>query len=97
MMKWLVALTLSVFSPAIAAADSVCAHLFDYNQIRNGMSYQDVVRQLGCEGEVVSRAEVNGARSAMVQWYGGMINRSGYMYVVFVDGRVASKSQNGLR
>ena len=62
-----------------------------YNAIRNGMTYSEVVDLLGFEG--VARNSGNLPEPELYTW----IANNGSIVVYFKDGRVASKSQTGLQ
>lgn len=73
--------------------------LDQFNRIRTGMSYQQVVQILGREGEVISEVDLGlGAQyhTIMFQWSNdGFL--AGNMNATFQGGRLSSKAQFGLR
>ncbi|MDR6225131.1 DUF3862 domain-containing protein [Desmospora profundinema] len=65
-----------------------------YNQIENGMSYDEVVEIIGFEGEENSQNEVAGVKTVMYTWQ----NSDGSnMNAIFQDDKLNSKSQFGLK
>lgn len=69
------------------------ATLDKYNQINNGITYEQVKHILG-EGELVSQTDIEGAKSEMYEW----INVGGAnMNITFQDGKVEAKAQSGLK
>jgi len=67
----------------------------DYQQLRTGMTYPQVVAILGEEGEELSSNEIAGTRTVMYQWRAGAFG--GNMNAMFQDGKLIQKAQFGLR
>jgi Domain of Unknown Function with PDB structure (DUF3862) len=66
--------------------------LDEFNQIQNGMSYDQVVQIVGGPGELVS--EVGSAQVYM--WVGFSSSAGANANVTFYNGRVQGKAQAGL-
>ncbi|MDO4400430.1 MAG: DUF3862 domain-containing protein [Coriobacteriia bacterium] len=66
-----------------------------FNQVENGMSYDQVVEVLGGEGELVSETELAGIKMSIYSWDGNSTFSS--CQITFQDGAVSSKSQYGLK
>lgn len=67
--------------------------LGEYNQIREGMSYEDVRRIIGASGEELSRSNIAGYITVMYSW----ANSDGSnMNAMFQNNRLISKAQLGL-
>lgn len=62
-----------------------------YDQIRTGMSYDEVVSILGMQGRELSRNELAGVTTVMYQW-GTIAN----MNAMFQNDKLISKAQFGL-
>lgn len=72
-----------------------------YNRIQNGMSYQDVVRIIGAQGEEMSRNHIDGVPGVMesidtimYQWVNG---NGSNMNAMFQNNQLMQKAQFGLR
>ena len=65
-----------------------------YLQIRDGMSYNQVVRIIGASGEEMSRNTIAGYTNVMYQWTN---NDYSGMNAIFQNGRLFTKAQFGLR
>ena len=65
-----------------------------YDQIEEGMSYDDVIGIIGGEGALLSKSEIEGMSAEIYAWYGedGISNAS----ITFSDGKVTAKAQAGL-
>jgi hypothetical protein len=65
-----------------------------FTQLRDGMSYSEVVAILGQSGKELSRSSIAGTTTVMYSWEGwGIAN----MNAMFQDDRMISKAQFGLR
>lgn len=79
---------------ATETAEDVKVTLEQYNQIENGMTYDEVVSIFGGKETSSSESEVAGIKSQVMTW-----NGNGTISVVsigFTNGEVSSKSQTGL-
>ena len=79
---------------ATETAEDVKVTLEQYNQIENGMTYDEVVSIFGGKETSSSESEVAGIKSQVMTW-----NGNGTFSVVsigFTNGEVSSKSQTGL-
>lgn len=66
----------------------------NFNKIKNGMRYEEVVKILGKEGEVLSETEAGGYKTVMYKWDGeGFSN----LNAMFQNGKLISKAQFGLK
>lgn len=81
---------------ANTATSTAGVTLANFNQIKTGMKYDEVVKILGKEGEVISESEVAGYKTVMYKWDGS----GGFganMNAMFQNGKLMSKSQLGLK
>lgn len=70
----------------------------EYNQIKNGMTYEQVVKIIGCEGKLATSSEIGGSTSQTYGWSSRDLG-GGTTYgatIIFVDGKVTGKYQTGL-
>ena len=75
-------------------SDNVRVTLEQYNQIQDGMTYDEVVAIFGGKETSSSESEVAGIKSQIMTWNGnGTISA---VTIGFTDGQVSSKSQTGL-
>ena len=66
----------------------------EYRQLTTGMTYDQAFEIIGFHGEELSRNEIAGILTVMVQW----TNRDGgNMNAMFQNGRLIQKAQFGLR
>ena len=65
-----------------------------FNQVENGMSYDQVVEIMGGPGELLSETEIAGMTMSIYTWDGNSLMSS--CQITFQDGAVTSKSQYGL-
>lgn len=76
-----------------AAKDSTGVTMDNFNKLKTGMTYEQVVKILGEEGTVLSENEMSGYRTVMYQWKGGYVAN---MNCMFQNGKLISKAQFGL-
>jgi hypothetical protein len=72
--------------------------LDEFNRIQNGMSYDEVVRIIGEQGNVLSDMDLgigNEYATQMYEWHGG--NGIATADIIFQGGTVVSKTQFGLQ
>lgn len=68
----------------------------EYNQIDTGLSYEEVKKIVGSDGEVTSQVESNGIKIVIITWYGdGMAGSNAN--VTFTNDEVTAKAQIGLK
>ncbi len=65
-----------------------------YNQVKTGMTYDEVVAIMGGDGELSSDTKIAGVSSKLYLWDGEDIASN--CSITFSDGKVSSKSQIGL-
>lgn len=69
--------------------------LDEYNRCETGMTYEEVVKIIGEEGEPLAETEIVGISSSAYIWYGnGATGANATMY--FTDNKLTSKAQIGL-
>jgi hypothetical protein len=68
--------------------------LANFNRIREGMSYQEVVSILGSPGELTASSDVAGIKTVMYQWEGESFGAN--MNAMFQNGKLVTKAQFGL-
>jgi Domain of Unknown Function with PDB structure (DUF3862) len=64
-----------------------------YDQLKMKMTYAEVVKILGCDGDEMSSSEVAGFKTSMYVWQG---TGNSNMDAMFQNGRLISKAQMGL-
>ncbi len=67
----------------------------EYQAIRPGMSYSEVVAIIGGPGEELSSSDIAGISTVMYQWEGNGFAAN--MNAMFQDDRMVQKAQFGLR
>ena len=69
--------------------------LAEFNEIKNGMTYEQVKDIVGCDGTVNSDTEVMGSKMTIYSWYGkdGISNAN----VSIQNGKLINKTQIGLK
>jgi hypothetical protein len=67
----------------------------DFEKIKNGMTYNEVVKALGDEGMRVSTMKVNGRETEIYKWSNRDFSK--YIDVTFEKEKVVEKSQKGLK
>ena len=70
--------------------------LANYNRLKEGMSYNQVVAILGSEGKELSSSSLGGYKMVMYQW-NAVNGRGANMNAVFQNGKLFSKAQAGLK
>lgn len=65
-----------------------------FSQIENGMTYKQVTKIIGGEGEKISEDNTGDTVTAMYQWHGS--DDTGNALITFEDGKVVSKTQSGI-
>ncbi len=78
-------------SPSEAAGKLTMAM---YEQIKEGMSYEDVVRIIGWKGTEGSRVSQGGMTAVIYTW---QLRNGSNLLVQFFDGKMTSKAQTGLK
>ena len=66
-----------------------------FTAINEGMTYEEVVKILGSEGEVISSNELAGIKTVMYKWNGTSVMSN--MNATFQNGKMVSKAQLGLK
>ena len=82
----------AVLPQAFAAAAPVVTKA-EFDQIREGMSYEEAARIIGASGELQSSSEIAGYRTVMYSW---MNSNGSNMNAMFQNGRLINKAQFGL-
>lgn len=67
----------------------------NFNKLKTGMKYSEVVEILGKEGEILSETEVGGYKTVMYKWDGESLLSN--MNAMFQNGKMISKAQFGLK
>ena len=76
------------------ATDTGYATIEKFNEIKTGMTYEEVVEIMGSEGTVMSEVEVMDSITTIYYWYSW--NHISNMNITVVDGEVIAKAQVGL-
>lgn len=71
-------------------------NLSKFNQIQTGMSYEEVVKIIGSEGEVVSESDMFGYHTIMYSWSGKGSTGANAIFT-FQNNKLNNKAQVGLR
>jgi Domain of Unknown Function with PDB structure (DUF3862) len=66
----------------------------EYKKIKNGMSYDEVKKIIGQDGEEISNTSAGGFKTVMYQWMNADATN---VEVMFQNGKVDTKSQFGLK
>lgn len=72
----------------------------EFEQIKSGMTYEEVVAIVGGEGELSSEVDIGIGEEYVTQiyiWYGEGLFTAGNANVTFQGGKVVSKAQFGLK
>lgn len=83
-----------IASNTSAKQENIRVTLEQYNQIQNGMTYDEVVAIFGGKENSSSESEVAGIKSEVKTWNGN--GTFSAVSIGFTDGAVSSKSQTGL-
>ncbi len=65
-----------------------------YNQIKNGMSYEEVVKIIGSQGEQLSNSKAGSMEITSYNWKGANYSR---IFATFSNNKLTSKSQASLK
>lgn len=65
----------------------------NFQKLKTGMTYADVVEILGAEGELISETDIGGFKTEMYVWKAGFMAN---MNATFQRGKLVSKAQLGL-
>jgi hypothetical protein len=91
------AIGLVAFTPAADSQQTACkATAAKYKSLKAGMSYSQVVKIMGCEGEELSSSEMAGFKTVMVAW-SGKGNLGANMNAMFQNDELINKAQFGLK
>lgn len=88
------ALVAGMSSQAMAQQSSCDASLAAFSALKTGMSYQQAVSIIGCEGSEMSRSEMGGYVTVMYGWSGGFLAS---MNAMFQNDKLVTKAQMGLK
>jgi cytochrome c biogenesis factor len=81
-------------NPLIGSGTAPVVTLAEYEQVREGMSYQEVSGIIGAAGQELSRSELAGYVDVVYSWS----NENGSnMNAMFQNGKLVNKAQYGLR
>jgi hypothetical protein len=80
---------LALASPAFATDEECEVNLDQYNQLKVGMRYSEVVEILGCDGTLSFSGKSAGYKAEGYSWEG--------MYVTMANGSLSHKQHYGLR
>ena len=86
-----------VFGEAVTYNDEKIS-LDEFNQIKNGMTYDEVVSIIGSKGELLSESDLGiGSEYVTTMWrWEGKGSIGANANVMFQDGKVVNKAQFGL-
>lgn len=89
-------LTLSDPPAQASPGNSPLATMAEYNQIKSGMSYAQVVEIIGGPGTEMSSSDIGGIHTVMYMWQGvGVLGAN--MNAIFQNDKLVQKAQAGLR
>ncbi|MCD9187366.1 MAG: DUF3862 domain-containing protein [Pyrinomonadaceae bacterium] len=77
-----------------AAKENAGISMDKYNQLKNGMSYKQAVAVMGSEGEEMSSSEIGNYKTVSYKWSGDNFQ---FVFAVFQNDKMLSKSQSGLK
>lgn len=69
----------------------------NFQKLKTGMKYEEVVKILGKDGELMSENDIGGTKTEMYQWDGDGGGFGANMNAMFQNGKLVSKSQFGLK
>ena len=69
--------------------------LAKYNQLKDDMTYTEVIKILGKPGTEISSSSVGGIKTVMIQWEADSFGAN--MNAMFQNGKLVSKAQFGLK
>lgn len=84
-------------TPTTTEPETEYITLDEFNKIKNGMTYEQVCKIIGCEGKLVTSSQIGESTSQSYAW--SSKDMGGVTYgatVVFIDGKVTGKTQVGL-
>lgn len=81
-------------APAPAPKEDKTVTLEEYNKIKNGMSYKEVVKIIGFEGTENSQNELAGVKTVMYTWQN---DDGSNMNAIFQNDKLTQKAQFGLK
>lgn len=91
----LVVIALIVVGVFVILGNSIT--MTEFNKIEMGMSYEEVVEIIGCEGELGADASYGGYSSAIYTWKGVLYHFNGANAVItFSNGQVSATACIGL-
>lgn len=79
--------------PKTSSGDTAELTADKFSQLKNGMSYEDVVKILGSEGTQTSSSKFGKTEVSSYKWEGDKYQR---VYATFKDNKMTSKTQSGL-
>lgn len=79
---------------AITGADGPAVTMVQFNQLKDGMTYEQAVAVLGSPGVEQSSNSIGGTKTVMYAWNGNTMG--GNMNAMFQNNKLVSKAQFGL-
>ncbi|SFS52796.1 DUF3862 domain-containing protein [Marininema halotolerans] len=76
------------------SSDGKIATYKEYQKVKPGMTYEEVKKIIGQDGEETSNSEVGGIKTTIYDW---MNNDGSNTSIIFQEDQVDSKSQFGLK
>jgi Domain of Unknown Function with PDB structure (DUF3862) len=83
---------MSTSEPAVKENDEVTME--EFNKIKNGMTYEEVVKIIGFEGTEMSSSEIGGIKTIMYSWQN---DDGSNMNAMFQNNKLNTKAQFGLK
>lgn len=83
-------------SPSKGSGSSAKVTLAQYNDVKTGMTYDEVIEKLGGEGEEISTTEVGSYSTGVYKWDGDGEDYAS-VTLIFQNKKLISKSQYGLK
>lgn len=80
-------------SPKTTTSGTGSLSMDKFNEIKNGMTYEEVVKTIGFEGTETRSSEFGKIKVTSYKWEGEKFQR---IFATFRDGKLTSKSQTGL-
>jgi hypothetical protein len=82
-------------SKTSAPSSSTGVTMANFSRLKTGMTYDQVVKILGKDGEEMSSNEISGIKTVMYKWDGDGFGAN--MNAMFQNGKLMSKAQLGLK
>ena len=94
----ILALVLAAYASARGQEAQCVVTKTEFEALHIGMTYAEVVKLLGCDGEEITRSESRYASTVIYAWSGSKaVSLDATMALTFQNDKLVSKLQSGLR